>query len=149
MTRSDEPEDLDREAPARRTKDLLPQRLARVARRLTLGMALVAFAVFLFKFDTRWVPPGMNTVDGIPGGSWVVLDSWLSGLRVGSDVMIETPHGLLVSRVSAIDGDEVTITHPNPDATWGDSRTFGALPIEQVQGTVLVVFAPSTAEEPR
>ena len=79
----------------------------------------------------------------------MVLDSWLSGMRVGSDVMVETPHGLLVSRVSGIEGDEVTITHPNPDATWGDSRTFGALPIEQVQGTILVVFAPSKVEEPR
>ena len=143
-TRDDEPAQ-----QARSTRDLLPQRLARTARRLTLVIGLCAVVVILFKFETRWVPAGMNTVDGVPGGSWVVLDRWCSGLQVGSEVFVSTPHGDLVSRIASLSNDEVTIQHPNADATWGDSRHFGALPRERVLGTIVVAFAPAAAEEVR
>lgn len=129
-------------APTRR-RELLPQRLARVARRVTVAIAGVALVVALAKFDTCWVAAGMNTVEEIPAGSWLILDRWHGGLRVGSDVVVETPHGELVSRVSAIGDGVVSIRHPNPAATWGDSRLFGPLPLTQVRGTVMVTFAPS------
>ncbi|MGC6486611.1 MAG: hypothetical protein ACON4Z_03125 [Planctomycetota bacterium] len=126
-------------------RDLLPQRLARWARRATLVLGLGGVVVALLKLDTCWVAPGMNTVEEIPAGSWLLLDRWCSGLRVGSDVVVATPHGELVSRVSAVSDGVVSIRHPNPDATWGDSRLFGPLPREQVRGTVLVAFAPGGA----
>ncbi|MFN3240412.1 MAG: hypothetical protein ACE37K_02745 [Planctomycetota bacterium] len=137
-----EPRPDDGSAPEVDARPLLPQRLARIARRATLVLGLVAVAWFLLKFETRWVPPGMNTITEVPGGSWVILDRWTTGLRVGSDVFVRTPHGEQVSRVKALDAETVTIEHPNPDATWGDSRVFGPLPREQILGTIVVVFAP-------
>ena len=131
----------DVEAPSR-VRDLLPQRLTRLVRRATLAVGLAAVLGALVKFDTCWVAPGMNTVEEIPAGSWLLLDRWSSGLRVGSDVVVETPHGELLSRVSALQGETVSILHPNPTATWGDSRLFGPLPLADVRGTVLVAFAP-------
>lgn len=132
-----------------RSQGLLPQRLARIARRATLVIGLLAIGWFLMKFETRWVPPGVNTIAEVPAGSWVILDRWTTGLRVGSDIYCVTPHGELVSRVSAIDGDQVSIQHPNPEATWGDSRLFGPIPREQVVGTIVVAFAPDRGESGR
>ena len=134
------------DGPARQ---LLPQRLARLARRATAAFALGALTVFLIKYDTRWVPVGMNTIDAVPGGSWVVVDRWCSGMRVGSDVFIETPHGELVSRVEALAEESVRIRNPSAASTWGDSRVFGPLPIEDVVGTIVVVFAPEGASRGR
>ncbi|MCK5941174.1 MAG: S24/S26 family peptidase [Planctomycetes bacterium] len=137
----------DQDEPA--TAQPLPQRLARLARRATIVVGLGTAAWFLLKFDTRWVPAGMNTMLDIPAGSWVIVDRWSSGLRVGSDVFIETPHGELVSRVAALPEGAVVIEHPNPDATWGDSRVFGELPRSQVLGTIVVAFAPDQTERGR
>lgn len=130
----------------RAPRDLLPQRLARAARRTTLALGCAVVFGALVKLDTCWVAPGMNTVEEIPPGSWLLLDRWRSGLRVGSDVVVETPHGELVSRVSALDEASVTILHPNPAATWGDSRLFGPLPLAQVRGTILAAFRPDADE---
>lgn len=124
------------------TRDLLPQRLARIARRVTLGIALVAVVWCLFKFETRWIQPGMNTMDEVPGGSWVLLDRWATGLGVGSDVLVMTPHGEVVSRVSALDDETISIRHPNPTATWPDSGAFGPLQRDQLLGTIVAAFAP-------
>lgn len=140
---AEQPEGPEREEEGP-SSNLLPQRLARIARRATLALGLVAVCWFLLKFETRWVPLGMNTIAEVPGGSWVILDRWTTGLRVGSDVFVNTPHGELVSRVSALDDDSITITHPNPEATWGDSRAFGPIPRDQVLGTIVVAFAPDS-----
>ena len=149
MSGRQETDDVDSGADVRTPADLLPHRLARVAKRVTIVIGVLALAVFVLKFDTRWVPSGMDTVDAVPGGSWVILDSWRSGMRVGSNVLIETPQGLLVSQISGIDGDSVTTQHPNADSVYADSRRFGAIPIEQVQGTILVAFPPAELERLR
>ena len=124
-------------------RDLLPHRLARAVRRLTTILGLAALAWFLLKYETRWVPSGCNTMEAVPGGSWVILDSWCSGLGVGSDIFVQTPHGALVSRVSEVRDGAVVISHPNPKASWGDSAMFGPIPLDQVVGTIVAAFAPS------
>ncbi len=132
------------EAPPRTPAEpVTPQRVARWARRFTVVIGVVGLAWFLLKFESRWVPPGRNTNPDIPPGSWVLLDRYASGLQVGSDVLIDTPHGELISRVSALDAATVTIRHPDPLSTWGDSQLFGALPREQIVGTVVVTLPPS------
>jgi len=123
-------------------RNLLAHRLARAVRRLTVILGLAALAWFLLKYETRWVPSGMNTIEAVPGGSWVILDSWCTGLEVGSDVFVHTPHGALVSRVSEVLDGAVVISHPNLEATWGDSAVFGPIPIDQVVGTIVAAFAP-------
>ena len=130
-------------------RQLLPHRLARIARRATAVFALGSLILFLIKYETRWVPLGMNTVEAVPGGSWVVVDRWCSGMRVGSDVFVETPHGELVSRVEALAADSVRVRNPSPASSWGDSRDFGPLPIEDVVGTIVVVLAPDGADRGR
>ena len=124
------------------TRSLLPQRLARIARRMTLAVAAAAFGLFVIRYETLWVPAGMNTIDAIPGGSWVIVDAWRSGMRIGSDVFVETAHGEIVSRVEQLTADAVTLRNPNPSATWGDSRVFGAVPVDDVRGTIVAVFPP-------
>ena len=121
---------------------LQPTTIAMWVRRATLVFGVVAGSWFFLKFGTRWVPAGMNTVPNIPAGSWVVVDRWASGLRVGSDVFIDTPHGELLSRVSALTDDEVRISHPYLHSGYGDSAQFGALPRSHVRATVVVVFTP-------
>jgi hypothetical protein len=126
--------------PARTRPAVDPMRTAKVLRRATVVLAVVAFAWFLLKFGTAWVPANMDTVPGVPPGAWCIVDRWASGLRVGSDVFVETPAGTVLSRVAALDDDTVTVLHPNAGSRWPDSRTFGALPRRAVASTVLVVF---------
>ena len=126
-----------------RSRRLQPIRWARWVRRATMLLGIACVVWFFVKFDTRWVPAGMNTVPSIPAGSWLVLDSWSSGLRVGSDVLIDTPHGELLSRVVDLTDDTVSIQHPNELSGWVDSLVFGALPRDAVRGVVVVAFGPS------
>ena len=114
---------------------------------MLIGVA--AIIGFLVKFETRWVPAGIDTVADIPGGSWVLLDRWCSGLRVGSKVFVTTPHGDLVTEVERVEGGAVTIRHPNPRASFGDSRMFGAISMDDVIGTVVVTLAPSGQDPTR
>ena len=127
-------------------------RAQRVARwlRVSLVVALIALSVwFLSKFGTRWVPAGMVTMPSVPPGSWCIVDRWSSGLRVGSDVFIETPLGEVVSRVVELDAEQVVIEHPNPRSGWLDSRDFGALPRANVRATIVVTFAPEGRRDGR
>ncbi|MFK7740952.1 MAG: hypothetical protein AB8H80_11575 [Planctomycetota bacterium] len=141
----------DREAnadePARpRVSDAIaPLRWARRIRRATMVVGILGAVWFFVQFKTCWVPRGMATVPSLPAGSWLVLDRWSMGLRVGSHVMIETPHGELLSRVSKLDDDEVWIEHPNARSGYGDSAMFGALPRTAVDGVVVVSFGSASA----
>jgi hypothetical protein len=128
--------------PARGRPPVDVMHTAKWLRRATAVLAVVAFTWFLLKFGTAWVPAGMNTVPDVPPGSWCIVDRWAGGLRVGSDVFVDTPAGPMLSRVAAIDTEAgtVTVLHPNPDASWPDSRSFGPLPRRAVTSTVMVVF---------
>ncbi|MFT4513579.1 MAG: hypothetical protein ACI89X_002824 [Planctomycetota bacterium] len=128
--------------PASKPTRLQPTTVAKWLRRITIVFAVVCGLWFFLKFGTQWVPAGMDTVPDIPAGSWVVVDRWASGLRVGSDVFIDTPHGELLSRVTELRDDEVMITHPAVRSGYGDSALFGPLPRANVRSTVVVVFAP-------
>ena len=119
-----------------------PTDIARWLRRVTLVLFVVAVTWFLVRFGTRWVPAGMFTVPEIPPGSWVITDRWCSGLRVGSDVFVETPDGEVMSRVSELRDDLVFINHPSPVTGIGDSGKFGGLPRAKVKAVIVVVFAP-------
>lgn len=120
--------------------DLL--RLAKRLRRWASVVAVVVFAWFLLQFGTAWVPAGMATVPGIPPGAWCIVDRWCIGVRVGSDVFVDTPDGRVLSRVVALEGSEVRVEHPNPFTGFRDSRQFGALPRAALASTVMVVFQP-------
>lgn len=135
--------------PARTRPPFDPQSLARRLRRGTALLAVVAFAWFLLKFGTAWVPANMDTVPSVPPGSWCIVDRWSSGLRVGSDVFVDTPEGRLLSRVAALDAETVTVLHPNGNSAWPDSKHFGLLPRSAVVSTVMVVFLPGKAEPAR
>ena len=135
--------------PARSEPRVNPIGSAKRLRRATVVLAVVAFTWFLLQFGTKWVPAGMDTVPGIPPGSWCIVDRWSIGLRVGSDVFVAVPGGEVLSRVAALDGDTVTVRHPNEHAGAPDSRTFGALPRHAVRATVLVVFPPDEAARGR
>lgn len=128
--------------PSSQPTRLQPTDIARWARRATIVFAVVAGTWFFLQFGTRWVPRGMYTVPEIPPGSWIIMDRWCSGLRVGSDVFIDTPDGEVLSRVSELRDDLVFIRHPSPGTGIGDSTKFGGLPRESVQAVVVVVFPP-------
>jgi type IV secretory pathway protease TraF len=115
---------------------------AKRLRRVTSWLAAVAFAWFLLQFGAAWVPAGMNTVPAAPPGSWVIVDRWSIGVRVGSHVFVDGPDGRVLSQVAQIDGDSLRIEHPDPGASHRDSRAFGPLPRSALAGTVIVVFPP-------
>jgi type IV secretory pathway protease TraF len=133
--------------PSSQPSRLQPTTVAQWVRRVTAVLAIIAGTWFFMKFGTKWVPASMNTNIEIPAGSWVIMDRWSSGIRVGSDVFIETPHGEILTRVTKISDTEVFITNPNPNSSWRDSESFGALPRENVIATVLVAFAPEGAAQ--
>ena len=128
--------------PAPTPKSLPLTTVAKWVRRITLVVTASAGLWFALKFGTKWVPAGMNTVPEIPAGSWVIIDRWASGLRVGSDVFIDTPHGELLSRVTELNEHEVVITHPAEYSGYGDSAIFGPLPRQNVRATIVVTFPP-------
>jgi hypothetical protein len=133
--------------PARPRKAVDPLATAKRLKRATALFAVIAFTWFALQFGSAWVPAGMDTVPGVPPGSWCIVDRWAIGLRVGSDVFVDTPAGRVLSRVAAVDGDRVTVLHPNASSAWPDSRQLGPLPRDRVASTVMVVFPP--AEERR
>ncbi|MBX3463504.1 MAG: hypothetical protein KF830_10050 [Planctomycetes bacterium] len=131
--------------PARRPPRFEPATAARWVRRATLLLAVAVGGYAWAVLGTEWVPAGMRTVPSIPPGSLCLVDRRASAVRVGRDVFVEVDGVRLLSRVAAVDGDLVTVRNPDAEAPWPDSRTFGAVPVPQVRGAVLVVFAPSTA----
>lgn len=134
--------------PARARPALDPLRVARALRRATMLLGIGAGTWFFVRFGSAWVPPGMDTVPGAPPGSWCIVDRFAGGLRVGSDVFVDSPAGRLLSRVSSLDGELVRVQHPNDASSWPDSRSFGPLRRDQVAATVLVVF-PAAEAAPR
>lgn len=135
--------------PARAQASFDPTSTARRLRRWSAVLAAAAFTWFLLKFGTAWVPTNMDTVPDVPAGSWCIVDRWSSGLRVGSDVFVDTPEGVLLSRVATLDADTLTVLHPNGSSRWPDSKHFGVLPRRAVQSTVMVVFRSAGGEPSR
>ncbi len=119
-----------------------PLRWAKWVRQGTLLAGVGMITWFFLRFGTEWVPRGMDTVPALPPGAWCVIDRWSRGLRVGSDVFVETPAGRMLSRVAALDDDTVTLLHPNGASSIPDARTFGTLPRANVKGTVVVALQP-------
>ena len=135
-------------ATARRRID--PAVWARRVRRGTLVVAVVLLVAAFALFGTQWVPAGMDTVPDVPAGSYCILDKRLGAAQVGRDVFVTTPAGnLVLSRVVARDAETITVNHPNAGAAAPDSRSFGALPLRAVRGTVICVFPPDTASPAR
>lgn len=129
--------------PSRSPQPLLqPTRYAKWVRRCSLVASIVVFAWFLLRFGTRWVPAGMNTLQAVPGGSWCIVDRWSIGLRVGSQVFVDLPTGPLLSCVTELTADTVTVEHDVEATVWPDSRSFGPLPRSKVLATVVAVFPP-------
>ncbi len=131
--------------PARAPARVDPTQVARWVRRFTfvlaVGLGLWCWTVF----GTEWVPPGMRTVPTISPGSLCVVDRRQSAVQVGRDVFVRAGGVLLLTRVTAVDGDAVTVHNPDPQAPFPDSRAFGAVSRQQVRGAVMVVFAGGDA----
>lgn len=115
-------------------------RVIRVARRLTFAATAVIAVLFVMRFRTRWVPAGMDTTSHMPPGSWCLIDRWASGMQVGSDVFVETPEGVLLSRVRSLDATTLRVEHEDARSRLPDSRKFGPLPRSAVVGKVMVVL---------
>lgn len=128
--------------PARTRARVDPHRVARFVRRVTLVLAVGLGLWCYASFGTEWVPPGMRTVPAIEPGSLCVVDRRAGAVQVGRDVFVRVNGVRLLTRVTAIDGDAVTVHNPDAMAPYPDSRAFGALARRQVLGAVMVVFSP-------
>lgn len=130
---------------ARAPRRFDPIRVARWVRRATLvlmvGVGLWCFAVL----GTERVPPGMRTVPGVEPGSLCVVDRRASSAAVGRIVFVRAGGILLLTRVTAVVGDALTLANPDPMAPFPDSRAFGPVSRDQVRGTLLFAFAPDAA----
>lgn len=135
--------------PGRPAPRFDPTLLARRLRRWILLSSIAVFAWFLLQFGTMHVPAGMDTMPGAPPGSWCLVDRWAVGLRVGSDVFVDGPAGLVLSRVVALTDDTVSIEHPNSRSRHPDSRQFGPIPRRAVRSTVMTVLAPGGGDARR
>ena len=126
-----------------------PANAARWLRRATWMLFIVAVFWVFTSFDTQWVPAGMDTVPSAPAGSWCILDRRQGSVRPGSDVFLEPPGGgLLLSRITELDAETFAVQHPNAEAAWPDSRTFGRLPRRHLRGMVAAAFPPTGTNGP-
>lgn len=129
--------------PAKRRLGLDPSPATKWIKRLTWAVAGVTVLGFFTCFGTQRVPTGMDTVPAIRPGSLCIVDKRKSAIREGSNVFVDVPGGgTVLSRVTALDADTVTVLHPNPGSRLPDSRSFGPLPRRMIRSTVLAVFAP-------
>ncbi|MGE3174106.1 MAG: hypothetical protein AB7O97_15875 [Planctomycetota bacterium] len=117
-------------------------RLARLARRLTLPLALVLGAALFWCFGAIRVPAGMDTLPEIPPGSLCILDRRDGRLQPGMAVFVDLPDGsTLLSRIEAVDDEgRLIVRNDNARSRLPDSAAFGALPRSAARGVVLVVF---------
>lgn len=111
----------------------------RLRRATTLLTGLVAVWMLL-QFATVAVPAGMATVPEAPPGTWLLVDRWCVGARVGCNAFVDTPDGRVLSRIASLDAESLRIEHPAAGSGFRDSRDFGALPRSALASTVLVVF---------
>ena len=114
-----------------------PIQLTRVVRRATVVIGLVAVIYGFVRYGTEWVPEHTHTNDELPGGTWLLVDTWTGGLKPGADVLVDTPHGLMVSRATGVGEGTVFVEHPADPSSHPDSRAFGWLPRSAVQGIVI------------
>lgn len=132
--------------PARRTVGIDPMRYVKGIRRFTVLAAVLTFAWFFLRFGTQWVPRGMDTVPELPPESWCIVDRWASGLAVGSVVFYEGPLGLMVGRVSEVDGESFAVQNDNTMSRVPDSSSFGKLPRTALRGIVVGALQPSIGD---
>ena len=77
-------------------------------------------------------------------GDWLLARALRRRPHVGELVIASDPREpgrLLVKRVSAVDGDLVTVLGDRPDRST-DSRDFGALPWSSIVGSPVLRYAP-------
>ncbi len=77
-------------------------------------------------------------------GDWLLVRQLRRRPRVGELVIAADPREparLLVKRVSAIDGDRVTVRGDRPDRST-DSRDFGDLAASEILGSPVLRYAP-------
>ena len=77
-------------------------------------------------------------------GDWLLVRRLRGTLKVGEVVVAvdpREPERLLVKRVTAIAGDQVTLVGDQPDRST-DSRHFGALPRSAIVGRPVLRYAP-------
>jgi nickel-type superoxide dismutase maturation protease len=77
-------------------------------------------------------------------GDWLLVRQMRRQPRVGELVIAADPRDparLLVKRVSAVSGDQVTVIGDRPERST-DSRDFGALPSSAILGRPLLRYAP-------
>lgn len=133
-------------APA--TRGIDPLRLARLARRLTLPLALVAGIAFFACFGAVRVPPGMDTLPSIPPGSLCIVDKRGGAAQVGDEVFVDLPlGGTLLTRVQAIDAEgRLVVQNDRQESQLPDSDQFGPLPRSAVRGVVITTLYSGQGE---
>ena len=87
---------------------------------------------------------GASMEPSIREGDWLLVQQLRRAPRVGELVVAADPRAperLLVKRVSAVVGDQVSVSGDQPEQST-DSRHFGPLPASAVLGRPVFRYAP-------
>ena len=87
---------------------------------------------------------GASMEPTVRDGDWLLVRRSRGTPRIGEVVVAvdpREPERLLVKRVTAIAGDQVTVAGDQPDRST-DSRHFGALPSSAIVGRPVLRYAP-------
>ncbi len=87
---------------------------------------------------------GASMEPSVREGDWLLVQQLRRAPRVGELVVAadpREPERLLVKRVSAVDGDQVSVAGDQPERST-DSRHFGPLPASAVLGRPVIRYAP-------
>lgn len=133
--------------PYPRRKSACEGRLA-AAGRCVAGAAagVAAVAVLAAATHERFVVHGRSMTPTLVPGDRLLVRRRPTRLAVGVLVVVADPRAvgrLVVKRVAAVDGDEVTVLGDNPAAST-DSRAYGTLPRAAVRGRVVYRYAPAS-----
>lgn len=115
-------------------------------RRSMLPLALLLGFLLWWNYGTLTVPAGMDTMpEEYPPGSLCVIEKRPGSVAPGEVVFFEWGGGMLLSRVSRVEGDRFWVEHDAPDSRFPDGDELGAIGVSAVYGLVLTAFVGEPA----
>lgn len=115
--------------------------LTRIVRRAALPTALVCGFLLWWNFGSVVVPVGMDTMTAeFPPGTLCIVDKRPPPLAAGQVVWFTVDGGVLLSRVSRVDGDQFWVEHDNARSRFADGDELGPLPRSALRSLVLSSF---------
>ncbi len=109
-------------------------------RRAMLPLAIVLGVLLWWNYGTLTVPRGMDSMPDYPPGTLCIIAKEPGNLAVGQVVFVDLGGGTVLTRITALDEETVTVRHDADDSALPDSDEVGPLPRSAVRALLLTAF---------